>query len=114
MAAAARAHTHALACFADGRPLVSAAEREGLEGVPDWVDNTHKVVQVVAPRGLVAPTRVLIDGGSFYSMAGAALKAPGWVSLQRTWMRVATRCTRRRGEWRPFLGVSLGSPFPLF
>lgn len=72
---AAHAHTHALACFADGRPLVSAAEREGLEGVPDWVDNTARVVQVVSPHGLVAPGRVLLDGGSFYSMAGASLRA---------------------------------------
>lgn len=72
---ASRAHTHALACFADGRPLVSTAERGGVEGTPDWVDNTRKAVQVMAPNGLVAPARVLIDGGSFYSMAGLSLRA---------------------------------------
>jgi hypothetical protein len=68
------AHTHALACFADGRPLVSTAERGSVEGTPDWVDNTCKAVQVMALNGLVAPARVLIDGGSFYSMAGLSLR----------------------------------------
>jgi hypothetical protein len=29
----------------------------------------------MAPHGLVAPARVLIDGGSFYSMAGLSLRA---------------------------------------
>jgi hypothetical protein len=55
--------------------LVSTAERGGVEGSPYWVDNTRKAVQVMAPNGLVAPARVLIDGGSFYSMAGLSLRA---------------------------------------
>lgn len=75
VAEASQSYTHALACFADGRPLVSVAERVGLEGTPDWVDNAHKVVQVMSSHGLVAPARVLLDGGSFYSMAGLSLKS---------------------------------------
>jgi hypothetical protein len=75
VASAAQAYTHALACFADGRPLMSATERAGLEGTPDWVDNTHKVVVVMSSHGLVAPGRVLLDGGSFYSMAGVSLRS---------------------------------------
>jgi hypothetical protein len=71
---ASRAHTHALACFADGRPLVSTTDRVGFEGTPDWVDNSHRAVQVMSSHGLVAPARVLLDGGSFYSMAGASLR----------------------------------------
>jgi hypothetical protein len=70
-----RARTHALACFADGRPLVSTTERAGLEGTPDWVDNAHRAVQVMSAHGLVAPARVLLDGGSFYSMAGLSLRS---------------------------------------
>jgi hypothetical protein len=70
-----RAHTHALACFADGRPLVSTTDRGGFEGTPDWVNNSGKAVQVMSPSGLVAPGRVLIDGGSFYSMAGLSFRA---------------------------------------
>jgi hypothetical protein len=66
VAEASQSYTHALACFADGRPLVSAAERVDLEGTPDWVDNAHKVVQVMSSHGLVAPARVLLDGNSFY------------------------------------------------
>ncbi|GAQ91508.1 hypothetical protein KFL_007970030 [Klebsormidium nitens] len=73
VAAATRAQ--AMACFAEGRPLVSPAEREQVEGVPDWVDNTNKVVKVMTSKGWWAPERVLLDGGSFYSMAGARLKA---------------------------------------
>lgn len=65
-----QAHTHALACFADGRPMVSAIKRAGFEGTPDWVDNSNKAVQVMSSHGLVAPTRVLVDGGSFYSWQG--------------------------------------------
>jgi hypothetical protein len=72
---ASRAQTHALACFADGRPLISATERAGMEGTPDWVDNSLRVVQVMSAHGLVAPPRVLLDGGSFYSMAGLSLKS---------------------------------------
>jgi hypothetical protein len=53
---------------------VSAADRGGLEGTPDWVNNSTRVVQVMSPSGLVAPGRVLIDGGSFYSMAGLSLR----------------------------------------
>lgn len=71
----AHAHTRAMACFAEGRPKVSPSERGGVEGSPDWVNNEARVVQVATPHGLVAPRRVLIDGGSFYSMAGAKLKA---------------------------------------
>lgn len=70
-----QAHTHALACFADGRPMVSAIKRAGFEGTPDWVDNSNKAVQVMSSHGLVAPARVLVDGGSFYSMAGLSLRA---------------------------------------
>jgi hypothetical protein len=72
---AAVAHTQAMACFADGRPLVSPSQRSQLDGSPDWVDNTKKAVQVVTAKGLVAPQRVLLDGGSFYPMVGAKLKA---------------------------------------
>jgi hypothetical protein len=72
---ASRAHTHALACFADRQTLVSTADRVGFEGTPDWMDNTHIAVQVMSSHGLVAPARVLIDGGSFYSMAGTSLKS---------------------------------------
>jgi hypothetical protein len=73
---ASRAHTHALACFADGHPLVtSTAERAGFEGTPDWVDNTHRCVRVISSLRLVAPTRVLLDGGSFYSIAGLSLRS---------------------------------------
>jgi hypothetical protein len=42
MAAATRAQ--ALTCFAEGRPLVSPSKRTRVEGVPDWVDNSAKVV----------------------------------------------------------------------
>ncbi|GAQ93292.1 hypothetical protein KFL_014220010, partial [Klebsormidium nitens] len=73
VAAATRAQ--AMACFAEGRPLVSPSEREHVEGVPDWVDNATKVVKVMTTKGWWAPDRVLLDGGSFYSMAGARLKA---------------------------------------
>jgi hypothetical protein len=72
---AAVAHTQAMACFADGRPLVSPSQRSQVDGSPDWMDNTKKAVQVVTAKGLVAPQRVLLDGGSFYSMVGAKLKA---------------------------------------
>lgn len=72
---AAHAHTQALACFADGRPLVGPAQRNTVDGSPDWVDNSQWAVQVMTAHGAVAPARVLLDGGSFYSMAGAKLKA---------------------------------------
>ncbi|GAQ82455.1 hypothetical protein KFL_001110320 [Klebsormidium nitens] len=72
---AAYAHTKAMACFAEGQPMVSPEQRGTVEKSPDWVDNAQRAVQVVTPRGLVAPHRVLIDGGNFYSMAGAKLKA---------------------------------------
>jgi hypothetical protein len=72
---ASQAHTHALACFADGRPMVSANERAGFEGTPDWVDNSNKALQVMSSHGLVAPARVLVDGGNFYSMAGFSLRS---------------------------------------
>jgi hypothetical protein len=72
---AAVVHTQAIACFAHGRPLVSPSQRGQVDGSPDWVDNTKKAVQVVTAKGLVAPQRVLLDGGNFYSMVGAKLKA---------------------------------------
>jgi hypothetical protein len=55
--------------------LVSTTDRGGFEGTPDWVNNSTKAVQVMSSSGLVAPGRVLINGGSFYSMAGLSLKA---------------------------------------
>jgi hypothetical protein len=55
--------------------LVSIADRGGFEGTPNWVNNTSRAVQVMSPSGLVAPVRVLIDGGSFYSMTGLSLRA---------------------------------------
>jgi hypothetical protein len=54
---------------------VSTTDRAGFEGTPHWVDNTYKAVQVMSFHGLVAPARVLLDGGSYYSMAGVSLKA---------------------------------------
>jgi hypothetical protein len=39
------------------------------------VDNTKKAVQVTTAKGLVAPQRVLLDEGGFYSKVGAKLKA---------------------------------------
>jgi hypothetical protein len=73
--AAAAARTQMMACFAGGRPLVSPAEREGMEGVPDWIDNSTKVVKVMTAKGWWAPEKVLLDGRSYYSMAGARLTA---------------------------------------
>ncbi|GAQ92009.1 hypothetical protein KFL_009030040, partial [Klebsormidium nitens] len=55
--------------------FIAEALGQTLHGSPDWVDNSKKAVQVVAAHGLVAPRKVLLDGGSFYSMAGAKLKA---------------------------------------
>lgn len=43
--------------------------------MPDWVDNSGKVVRVMTAKGWWAPEKVLLDGGSYYSMAGAKLKA---------------------------------------
>lgn len=40
-----------MACFARGRPLVFPAEREGMEGVPDGIDNSIKVVKVMTAKG---------------------------------------------------------------
>jgi hypothetical protein len=71
MEAAARAQ--AMACFAEGRPLVSPTERGTVEGVPGWIDNSGKVVKVMTATGWWAPEKVLLDGGSYYSMAGARL-----------------------------------------
>jgi hypothetical protein len=71
----AAARAEALACFAESRPLVSPANRSKMEGVPDWVDNSGKVVRVMTAKGWWAPEKVLLDGGSYYSMAGARLKA---------------------------------------
>ncbi|GAQ91734.1 hypothetical protein KFL_008410050 [Klebsormidium nitens] len=70
----AYAHAAIMACFADGRPLVEAGRRSQVEGVPDWVDNSKGAVRVAAPQGLVTPQRVLLDGGSYYTMVGARLK----------------------------------------
>lgn len=72
---AAAARARAMACFAEGRPLVSPGERDGVEGVPDWIDNSGMVVRVMTAKGWWAPERVLLDGGSYYSMAGARLTA---------------------------------------
>jgi hypothetical protein len=71
----AAARAQAMACFAQGRPLVSPRERNRVEGVPDWIDNFGKVVKVMTAKGWWAPERVLLDGGSYYSMAGARLIA---------------------------------------
>jgi hypothetical protein len=73
MTAAAKAQ--AMASFAEGRPLVGPSEREKVEGVPDWIDNSAKVVKVMTAKGWWAPERVLLDGVSYYSMAGAQLTA---------------------------------------
>jgi hypothetical protein len=75
MVKAAVAHTQAMACFADGRPLVSPSQRSQVDGSPERADNTKKAVQVMTAKGLVAPQWVLLIGGSFYSMVGAKLKA---------------------------------------
>jgi hypothetical protein len=72
---AAMAHTQTMACFADGRSLVNPSQQSQVDGTPDCVDNTKKAVQIMTAKGLVAPQRVLLDGGSFYSMVGAKLKA---------------------------------------
>jgi hypothetical protein len=71
----AAARAQALACFAKSRPLVSPAQRGEVEGVPDWVDNSRKVVRVMTSKGWWAPEKVLLDAGSYYSTAGAKLKA---------------------------------------
>jgi hypothetical protein len=71
--AVAAARAHAMACFAAGRPMVAPSERDGVEGVPYWIDNSAKVVKVMTAKGWWAPERVLLDGGSYYSMAGARL-----------------------------------------
>jgi hypothetical protein len=57
-----------------GRPLVSPSQRGHVDGSPEKGNNTKKAVQVMTAKGLVAPQRVLLDGGSFYSMVGAKLK----------------------------------------
>ncbi|GAQ83945.1 hypothetical protein KFL_001690230, partial [Klebsormidium nitens] len=69
------AATHTLAAFAEALPKVPPTERSRWVGTPDWVDNRDGVVKVMTVAGLKAPLRVLIDGGSFYSMAGARLAA---------------------------------------
>jgi hypothetical protein len=46
-----------------------------MEGVPDWMDNSSKVVRIMTTKGWWAPEKVLLDGGSYYSMAGTKLKA---------------------------------------
>jgi hypothetical protein len=46
-----------------------------VEGVPDWIDNSKKAVKVMTAKGWWAPEKVLIDGDSYYSMAGARLTA---------------------------------------
>ena len=65
--------SHALAAFAEALPKVAPAERSRWVGTPDWVDNRGGAVKVMTVAGLKAPLRVLVDGGSFYSMAGARL-----------------------------------------
>lgn len=67
--------SHALAAFAEALPKVPPTERSGWVGTPDWVDNRDGAVKVMTVAGLKAPLRVLVDGGSFYSMAGARLAA---------------------------------------
>lgn len=71
----AAARARAMACFAEGRPLVFPVERSGMEGVPDWIDDSGKAVKVMTAKGWWAPEKVLIDGGSYYSMEGARLTA---------------------------------------
>jgi hypothetical protein len=73
--AAAGSRARTMACFAEGRPLISPSERSEVEGVPDWIENSQKVVKVMTAKGWWAPERVLLDGGSYYSMAGARLTA---------------------------------------
>ncbi|GAQ92585.1 hypothetical protein KFL_010620020 [Klebsormidium nitens] len=65
--------SHALAAFAEALPKVPPTERSRWVGTPDWVENRDGAVKVMTVAGLKAPLRVLIDGGSFYSMAGARL-----------------------------------------
>jgi hypothetical protein len=73
--AAVRSHTQAMAYFTGERPLVNPSQRNQV-GIPDCqVDNAKRAVQFMTAKGLVAPQRVLFDGGSFYSMVGAKLKA---------------------------------------
>jgi hypothetical protein len=73
----ADAYVHAvvMACFAEGLPLVEPGRRQLVEGVPDWVENSNGTVQVATPHRLVRPLRVLLDGGSYYTLVGAKLKA---------------------------------------
>jgi hypothetical protein len=92
-AAAIRAQAQALACFAESRPLIQPNERENVEGVPDWVDNTGHVVRSMTVKGWWAPEKVLLDGGSYYSMVGARLKARlglGRADMDTTGHRVQT------------------------
>lgn len=67
--------SHALAAFTEALPKIPPTERGRWVGTPDWVDNKEGAVKVMTVVGLKAPLRVLIDGGSFYSMAGARLAA---------------------------------------
>ena len=55
---------------------VPDGEHRGLAVVgSDWVDNATPVVEVHAKHVEVAPSRVLLDGGSFYTLVGARLGA---------------------------------------
>jgi hypothetical protein len=70
----AYAHAAVMACFADGLPLVEPGRRQLVEGVSDWVENSKGAVQVATPHGSVRPLRVLLNGGSYYTLVGAKLK----------------------------------------
>ena len=85
--------TQALAAFAEARPKVTPGDRSKYEGTPDWVDNTAGAVRVMTVSGLKAPHRVLIDGGSLYSMVGSKLAAQLGLPVDRTgddcWVQTA-------------------------
>lgn len=76
--------SHALAAFAEALPKVPPTERNRWVGTPDWVDNRDGAVKVMTVAGLKAPLRVLIDGGSFYSMAGVRLATQLGLPIDRS------------------------------
>jgi hypothetical protein len=69
---AAMEHTQAVACFAEGRPLISLSQRGQVDGSPDWVDKTKKAtlaghdIQRVggATTGAARWGQLLLHGGS--------------------------------------------------
>jgi hypothetical protein len=85
VAVASQAYTHALVCFADGRSLVSATERAGLEGTPDWVDNSHTGhLRCILSWGIIGPNRNLSHGAPYHIRTARQVRCCKFAGICRT------------------------------